>query len=1671
MRLMLHFTRADKADDQYAFRFGREEYQLHGEGRGVGTATLNWNEALLEDLEVLRSPDADPSVVQRVGNKLRRFLGKAGWSRQEAGIEEAVRDGEPVFLTISSNAAELYALPWELLTLEATGQRIGELPGVLIRYAWPKTQSTAEEKGRSEGGRILFVHSDASGAIPAAEHQTAIERACRRGHYSDFFDPGRDVLGSASLDQLAQILETAQKDRQPISVLHILSHGTSRGESGEEVYGLGWYDDRGRQAFVSPHRLRAFLSQDFAKEIRLVVLSACDSANLGAFGNQVGGLAQAVHLAGIPSVIASRFPLSIKGSVRAIETLYDRLLGGPQSLEEAFLAARERLVKEQDNLDWASIQMYARPEDGDDTRPIIFRPYRGLLAFQAEHTRFFFGRGAERAEIKSDLENLVADKKPRFLVVAGASGTGKSSVVMGGALADILGDREDEQPADGNHRSRLERTLSQLEQLHEQTKNPFLLQGIEVLRQGVSTLGSNGGDQWEYTILRLSGEPMAALERALATRIDADRRFLLIIDQFEELFTHTPRAELRQAFCRKLWRLASEDTGIHVVITIRVDFLGACGEIVLDERTGLRLDSVAYDEAHRIFIAKMALDKLRESIERPAQKVGLELQEGLAETILDDVGNEPGALPLVQYTLDLLWQERDGRTLALSAYHNLGSEDMSGVVGALQKKADQVIEQFTDEEKQQARRLLVRLVNIDDDELAQDTRRRVDVATLRPGDPVSAAAFDTVLKTMVGARLLVRGESDGSATVEVAHEALIRKWRRLRDWMAEDRVKLRELKQIERWTAEWKERRTLLHDAALGHALHVQEQYRDDLDPASRQMIAESLAKKQKLERKERFHKRSAFVAAVVMTLVSIVAVTYWQKNKSQNERIDAQRKDLEDKSENLEKTNRELDKTAKEARAALTVAEATAGTDENPTTSARLLRGVDAPDQNLQSMWIQTAVNTLQAPLAQEEKEFRGPGGRPLLAALGHGKTVVARGTEKGTVWIGSPGSDGLKLEPRSGHERIESAVLSLDGQRVLTLDRAGRARVWDVPTGAELWQSPSEIHVTAAALHRHGKMAATATDKQHLQVWQLDGGSGSLKVKFRAVGHERRILSIAFNPEGTQLITGSRDKSARIWHIAGRRQIMMLPGHTDEVTAVAFSPSGRRAVTASRDKSARIWRTDRYGRLAILPHRGQVVATVFRDDYRVITATSAEVYEWSTDGRGKPLVYRGHDSAVRAVFVHSNGGSFDTMVTVDKRGGAHKWALSSTTNGFFTALLGHKDKITGARFTREGSAVTASLDGRACLWQGDRCQPINRGDRAEIFALDVCSSGQWAITASGTDAWLWSIGSGGKSVQLGGAHPNRTHAKLIKDVAFDLDCKRALTASLDGTVRLWTVGGQKHGDQIRMLRAYPRTGFRIADFSPQGTWLLTVSNDGKARIWDPAGKTAIELNDGRDPIRSAAFNPAGDQVVIGSASGAVDRWKLENGRWQAASQLRGHRAAVGSIAFNADASCLVTGSDDETARVWSIDRKCSFVGSNRPFVALDEHRDAVIHALFSKTSDRVFTASADGTVRMWDKNRIAAAGTNPQDAKRWDTSVKVSAGDQPITALAISPEGDRLLVGRADGSARTVSTTITEDSLKNRLGATPNDTSQNRRATAPTQPDQREVASAAVATQADRF
>ena len=439
-------------------------------------------------------------------------------------------------------------------------------------------------------------------------------------------------------------------------------------------------------------------------------------------------------------------------------------------------------------------------------------PYQGLHTFEEEDAEFFFGR---EADVQRLLEKL---KGSRFLAVVGPSGSGKSSLVRAGLLPAL---RANGLPGSGQWEVCV----------FKPGAHP-----LTALAAHLGRLGHQGAMQ--QTLDQLQADPRTlhlASSLAMVER-PAGERLLLVVDQFEEVFTLCRDEAERAAFLANLlYAAAIPDGRCAVVLTLRADFYPRCAAYPeLASRLG----------ANQYLVSPLVGQGLRDAITKPATRVGLTFEPGLVERILQEVQSQPGALPLLEHALLELWERRRGNQLTLAAY-----EEIEGVAGALAKRADASFAALTPEQQAIARRAMLRLTQ--PGEGTEDTRRRAELEELTTR-PEERDQVQQVVDALVADRLLTTSgdERTGAQWVDVAHEALIRGWPRLRQWLEEDRQGLLVHRRLTEAAHDWQEAGRdpdlLYRGTRLAEAVAFAERQREALNERERAFLAESEALRQR---------------------------------------------------------------------------------------------------------------------------------------------------------------------------------------------------------------------------------------------------------------------------------------------------------------------------------------------------------------------------------------------------------------------------------------------------------------------------------------------------------------------------------------------------------------------------------------------------------------------------------------------------------------------------------------------------------------------------------------------------------------------------------------------------------------------------------------------------------
>ena len=1107
-------------------------------------------------------------------------------------------------------------------------------------------------------------------------------------------------------------------------------------------------------------------------------------------------------------------------------------------------------------------------------------PYRGLEAFDEEHAEFFFGREADVALVVEKL------KASRFLAVLGPSGSGKSSLLKAGLLSALR-----DGALTGSERWPLRvfapgaRPLTSLavQMTHLFGEAP-VHQTLDRLREDVRSLD-------------------LAASVALADSLPA-QRVLLVVDQFEEVFTLCGDEDERRAFVADLLYAATIPEGrVVVVLGMRADFYHRCAAYP---------DLRALVADQQFLVGPMDPEGLRRAIEEPARRVGLELEAGLVETITADVSDRPGGLPLLEHVLLEVWQRRRVSMLTLEAYVSSG-----GVEGALAQRANAVYADLASRQQEVARRVLLRLVQ--PGEGTEDTRRRAAMGELLTR-PEEEEDIEAVVRALADQRLVTTGhdELSGARVVEITHEALIRGWPELRGWINEARDALRAQRHLTEAAAEWDRQGRQDEDLYSGARLaYWAERGLDELTEQERAFLEAGL-RRQARERSAGRRRARLAVGGVVVGITAVAVVALVGLRSVANQRDLARSRQLAseavaslqtDPAEGLRLAANAYElRPTPEAERALREAAATPGArvelfrdHQGPVNSAAFspdgLRAVSAGTDGTVRVWDWAG--------GKEPLVLRGHQGPVNSAAFSpDGRYVVSAGSDGAVrVWDWAGGKERVVLRGHQGP--VNSAAFSPDGRQLLSAGIDGTLRVWAWAGGGEpVVLQGHQGPVVGAAFSPDGRRAVSAGADGTVRVW--DGPSAAEPTVLRA--HQGIVYKAVFSPDGQHVASAGIDQTVRVWDRMGGGEPTVLRGHSGDVFGAAFSPDGRRVVTAGFDATARVWDWASGGEPTVLRgHAGAVASAAFSPDgRRVLTAgfdATARVWDWASGG--ERTVLRGHEGAVASVMFSPDGRQ---VVSAGSAGTVRVW--DRVRGGEPTVLRGHEGVVYGAAFSPDGAqVVSAGSDGTVRVWD-----------------------------------------------RVGGGEPTvlRGHEGPAYKVAFSPDGRRVASAGFDGTARVWDLAG---GGEATVLRG-PAGAVSWAAFSPDGRRVVTAGSEGSVGVWDLAGDAEPTVLRGHvGAVASVVFSADGRRVVSAGGDGTVRVWDVAGA--ERPTVLRGHDGVVYSAAFRPDDRQVVSAGGDGTVRVWDS------AGAGEPTL-LRGHEDTVYGAAFSPDGRHVVSAGADGTVHL---------------------------------------------------------------------------------------------------------
>ncbi|GHE97436.1 hypothetical protein [Streptomyces fumanus] len=995
----------------------------------------------------------------------------------------------------------------------------------------------------------------------------------------------------------------------------------------------------------------------------------------------------------------------------------------------------------------------------------------------------------------------------------------------------------------------------------------------------------------------------------------------VVVDQFEEVFTLCQDAGERSRFIDLLLAACHPGSRLRVLLAVRADFYGHCAGHP-------RLAEALRDA--QLLVGPMNAAEVREAIVKPAAAAGLSVERALTSRLVEQVTGAPGGLPLLSHVLLETWRRRRGRVLTLAAYEAAG-----GLEGAVAQTAEEVYSRLTPVQAAAARRVLLRLVTPGDG--TSDTRRPAPYAEVRDAGEAEAAQ---VVEAFLRARLLTLDEG----TIDLAHEALLSAWPRLRAWIEQDRDRLRAHRGLTEAARSWEELDrdpgALYRGIRLAAARdHFGSGRSADLTAAERAFLDASTAAQEKEERAAARTARRLRLFTAALSVLVVLAVTAgllaWQQSRAsdrQRRDADAARRaavsrELASHSAALIGTNVDLAallavqayRTSPTAQAAQSLYAAAAVPlrrrltgHQGPVLSVAFRsdgRLVSAADDGTLRQWDASAGQLRRTvPGSAYSAPRFAPNGR-LLATAGLGGGVELRDTVTGRV-----------RKRLAVHDPdIMAAAFSPDGRTLATDGRSG-TELWDTRTGRRRAALPAPARATRSA-------ASSRPDTGAVLSWGFSpdgrtlatGGNGVELWDARTGRHLRSLPgpvspvdALAFGPDGRTLATGN-DDGVELWDTRTGRRRGALAQYTGPLSSLAFSPDGRTLATGSHDHTVRLWDTGS-GRLdsSLTGHTGAVLTLAFSPDGHTLATGGADrtIRLWNMpDSPSRTLLSRHPGQAVTAVFA-PGGRTVATSSTGDAA--VRLW---DTATGRVRAGLrwpGKTDPPAVAAFSPDGRTLATLSAARGIeLWDPatGRRRKVLTQYTDKPYALAFSPDGRsLAASSLGRGAQLWDPVTGRLLSSL------TASGTAVPALAFSPDGRTLATGGTDGSVTLRDARATSPG---RILTGHTGAILALA-YSPDGRTLATAGEDRTVRLWDPAtGRTRGTLPGHTAPVDALAFSPDGRTLATAGEDHTVRLWDPATGT--ARLTLSAHTAPVDALAFSPDGRTLATADDHSTIRVWN--------------------------------------------------------------------------------------------------------------------------------------------------------
>lgn len=1222
----------------------------------------------------------------------------------------------------------------------------------------------------------------------------------------------------------------------------------------------------------------------------------------------------------------------------------------------------------------------------------ITNPYKGLRPFDEADAADFFGR---EQLVEQLILRLTFGKQlhKQFLAVVGPSGSGKSSVVSAGLIPAL---RQGKVPG---------------------SENWFfvdMMPGTQPLQQLEAALLSVAIDTPDNLQQRLQSSADGLLQTAHDILPDAESTLLLVIDQFEEVFTQVTDEQVRAHFL-ELLRVAGSDSEsrVRVIVTLRADFYD---RPLLYEGFGALIQQCTQ------VVLPLSTEEIKRTIVGPAERVGLQVAPELVAAIIADVQDEAGALPLLQYALTEMFERREGNYLTLKAY-----QDSGGVLGALARRAEEVYSTLSAELQEITRQVFMRLITLG--EGTEDTRRRAHHSELTG---INAAQNDlqTVLDAFGRYRLLTFDHDleTREPTVEVAHEALIREWQRLREWLDQSRNDIR-LQRIlgnaaQDWVESGQDASYLLRGARLVQFEEWQQDTTLSWTTTESEFLQASIAERQHQEQLEqerqaheaRLNRRARQRLQVIVALLLVASVVgalltlaiFDQSQQAARERDSA--REARDEALFAREEAIEAQGTAEAARQQAEANMQLALRQEAEARSLRLStsaqQAVSIGEYDLGLLLALAAVNIDDPP---EETQAVladiafGPGlrrtidserGSPIQAlavspdsryvVIGAGELpagddigLPGAASPSGGPPLGRPPSDGPGGPPPGGAppssadtvaQPHDLLIYDLEMQTIIHRLPGHSGNLTDV-----LWlpTEDKEAPLQAVSVSSDGVVI----------VWNIV--EGTIDHQFNVMPGNQIDLSV--NADGQLLLVTTAEENTVGGHLLldleTAEVIKPVPQHHTGIRNAELHPDGTVAISVYRDGTHVVWDIETTEELMRYQPAGQLkepdlMACISPDGYTVATNTGADVILWDIETGDELGLALGATSSNRHIEFNDDGSE---LLIVSSNGVITLWDVmgSFVIDDIYTSL----DNVRAAAFNPDHQTVVMGNDnGILQVWDvaddpGYVIQVFDNpegGADAQFLSGDeriVSFEPNWSGDFISPELVVWDTETGDVIRYI---EPGHTYMPQIIDISPD---GRYIVSGTITNARGVNYGDSEHiivlsdletGEAVNHIPFGRNDDTHYIDIDPTSGGeepLRAITNwQGEIRLWNlENGEVIRAYNQGLNRVGAAAFSPDGQLIYSLGHQGMLRVWNVKSGVEERSLDI-GYRIGP-TVAFSTDMQYVALGNEDGT--MGDVVLVNTETGESR---LLEGHNTNVTAAAFSPDSTRLVTGDDDGFLIFWD-------------------------------------------------------------------------------------------------------